>query len=492
VRDLAPGPPRVRGFSPLIAKALAAAAPVTIARDVALGPAWVVGGAIRDAAMGRRVLDSDLAVEPGTERELAQSIAAASGGRAFRLSEEFGTWRVVAGDRAWHVDVTRLRAADIEGDLALRDFTINAIALPIDALDDPPIDPSGGLADVEARRLRAVSDRSFADDPLRILRAARLAAVLGLEIEPGTMDLARASAPRAAEPAGERRLAELRGLVGAPDPVRAFELLASLQAVDAVLPELEALRGVEQGPNHHLDVHGHSIEVLRQWLVIEADLEAYTGESAARVGALMGAPLGDGFTRGEGMRLGALMHDIGKPHTKGGHSGFVTFRGHDSVGADMARESLVRLKASRSLSRYVEGLTRHHLHLGFMVPERPLARRRVYEYVSRCGDVAPDVTLLTAADRMSARGSGMLASPEMIEAHLALVLEVLPAALDWREQGPPSLPIKGDELAIELGIGEGPELGVVIEELRAAVYAGEVAGRAQVVEHARRMLDAGQ
>ncbi|MDQ3573191.1 MAG: hypothetical protein M3383_10105, partial [Actinomycetota bacterium] len=256
----------------MIGKALAAAAPVIAARDAAVGPMWVVGGAIRDAAMGRPVVDSDLAVEPGTERETAQSIAAMTGGAAFRLSEEFGTWRVVASDRAWHVDVTMLRAADIEGDLGLRDFTINAIALPVNALDGPPIDPAGGLADIEAGCLRAVSSRSFADDPLRILRAARFAAVLGLEIEPGTIDLARSSASHASEPAAERRLAELRELVGAPDPVRAFELLASLGAVDAVLPELEALRGVEQGPNHHLDVRAHSIEVLRQWLVIEADL----------------------------------------------------------------------------------------------------------------------------------------------------------------------------------------------------------------------------
>ncbi len=121
--------------------------------------------------------------------------------------------------------------------------------------------------------------------------------------------------------------------------------------------------------------------------------------------------------------------------------------------------SLERLKASRALRRYVAGLTRHHLHLGFMVHERPLPRRRLFEYLRKCGDVAPDVTLLTAADRMSARGSGAVAAPEMIEAHLELVREVLPDALEWQRSGPPALPLPGDELAREAGIAEGPELG---------------------------------
>ena len=471
-----------------IGDALRGSAAVIAAQTALDRPAWVVGGAVRDAALGRPVVDADLAVNAGDEEAAAREIARGGGGAAFQLSEEFGTWRATARDGAWHVDVTRLRGDDIEADLAGRDFTVNAVAVALADLDGEPLDPSNGLRDLEARTLRAVSPQTFADDPLRLLRAARIAAALGLEIEPDTADLARAEAPRAAEPAGERRLAELRLLVAGDDPIRAFELLHELGAVDGVLPELEALRGVEQNPNHHLDVHGHTVEVLRQLLVIESDLDTYAGASADRVRALLAETLGDGFSRREGLRLGALMHDIGKPATKGEHSGYVTFIGHDSVGADLVVESLGRLKASRALTRYVEGLTRNHLHLGFMVHERPLERRRIYDYVSRCGDVAPDVTLLTAADRMSARGSGPVAAPEMIAAHLELVREVLPAALEWQRTGPPPVPIPGDELARELGIDEGPRLGELIAELRAAVFAGEVSDRDGAVEHARRTL----
>ena len=451
--------------------------------------AWIVGGAVRDAVLGLPVVDADLAVRPGREEAIARAIAR-DGGAVFPLSHEFGSWRAIAADRNWHVDVSALRGGDLAEDLALRDFTINAVALPLGELDSDPIDPFGGLGDLERKLLRAVSERAFADDPLRLLRAARIAAALGLEIDSKTVERGRAAAPRAAEPAGERRLAELRLLVGGPDPLRAFELLDGLGATAGLMPELDALHGVEQNPNHHLDVHGHTIEVLRQLLVIEADLDEYVGVSADRLRELLAQPLGDGFSRGEGLRLGALMHDIGKPATKGEHAGYVTFIGHDSVGADMVAGSLARLKAGRALIRHVEGLTRHHLHLGFMVHERPVSRRRLYEYLARCGDVAPDVTVLTAADRMSARGSGAVAAPEMIAAHLELVREVLPAALDWQRDGPPALPIRGDELADELGIETGPRLGEILAELRAAVFAGEVADRRSAVEHARGALAA--
>lgn len=449
---------------------------------------WVVGGAVRDALLGRAVVDVDLAVEPGSEERVSRVIASEARAAAFQLSEEFGTWRVEARDHSWHLDVTRLRAATIEGDLQLRDFTVNAIAVPIADLDADPIDPTGGVLDADSRTLRATSPRAFVDDPLRLVRAARIAGALDLEIDPETAELARASASRAGEPAGERRLAELRLLVSGPAPLRSLELLDELEATAGILPELDALRGVEQNPNHHLDVHGHTIEVLRQLLEIEADLDGYAGASAARVKALLDEPLGDGFTRKDGLRLGALLHDVGKPATKGEHSGYVTFIGHDSVGAEIVDGALARLKAGRSLRRYVAGLTRHHLHLGFMVHERPLARRRLFEYLSLCGDVAPDVTLLTAADRMSARGSGAVAAPEMIEAHLELVREVLPAALDWHSGGPPALPLPGNELAREAGIEEGPKLGELIAELQAAIFAGEVDGRDEAIAYARKTL----
>ena len=123
-----------------------------------------------------------------------------------------------------------------------------------------------------------------------------------------------------------------------------------------------------------------------------------------------------------------------------------------------------------------------------MIPEAPLPPRRIHDYLRATEPVAADVTLLTVADRLSARGGGPLASPEMVEAHLALARQLIAAALDWRRDGPPAPLLRGDELASELGIEEGPELGEALAELEAAQYAGEISTRPEAVEFARRLV----
>jgi putative nucleotidyltransferase with HDIG domain len=446
-------------------------------------PAWIVGGAVRDALLGREVTDLDLAVS-GDPGATARAIAEATGEHAFELSAEYGTWRVVASGNGWQIDVTALRGAGIEADLAERDFTIGAVAVPLAGGD--PIDPHAGLADLAEKSLRAVSGTSFTADPLRLLRAARLAAELDLEIEPRTVALARAAAARAADPAGERQLVELRQLLGGPDPLRGLDLLAELELTPVVLPEVAELRGVEQGPNHHLDVYDHTIAVLEHTLEVEGDLERFAGDRAAEVEALLDEPLADEISRRTALRFGALFHDIAKPQTRAERDGFVGFRGHDQVGAEVIARICKRLRASRRLAQHLQGLALHHLRLGFLIPEMPLPARRVHAYLRATEPVAVDVTLLTVADRLSARGQGPIARPEMVAAHLKLAREMIAAALEWRRGGPPQPLLRGDEVAAELGIEPGPELGSALAELEAAQYAGEITDRRGAIEHLRR------
>jgi poly(A) polymerase len=449
------------------------------------GPAWIVGGAIRDALLGEEVADADLAVERGREESAARAIAKVAGGSAFRLSEEHATWRAIAPTDGWHVDVVALRAQAIEDDLRARDFTVNAIARPLEGGE--LIDPTGGLADSEARLLRAASENAFRDDPIRLLRAPRLAAGHDLSIDSGTVELARAVSTRAADPAGERQFAELRGIVAGPRPLRGIELLQELDLTEVVLPELEALRGVVQNPNHHLDVFGHTLAVLEEWLGLELDLESFAGEMAPEIDAFLAEPLADDLNRREALRFGALFHDLGKPATRSAGSGYVTFIGHDEVGARIIADVCRRLRVSRKLSTHLQGLALHHLRLGFLIHQRPLSRRTVYDYLVATEPVAADVTLLTVADRLAARGEGPLASPEMVQAHLDLAREMLRDALVWHRDGPPRPPLSGDDLARELGIEPGPELGRVLEELRAETFTGEISGRAEALERARRL-----
>ena len=176
------------------------------ARAVLAGEvAYVVGGALRDELLGREVVDVDLDIACSDPRTAARAYAAASGGAPFALSERHGAWRVAFAN-GHSVDFAPLRGS-IEEDLAQRDFTVNAIARPI--AGGELIDPTGGMADLQVRRLRAVSGEVFSDDPLRLLRAVRLEEELGLRLDEETVRLARAQADQVRKPAGERILAEL-------------------------------------------------------------------------------------------------------------------------------------------------------------------------------------------------------------------------------------------------------------------------------------------
>jgi hypothetical protein len=174
-----------------------------LAREVLEGQeAWVVGGAVRDELLGRDVVDLDIAVRD--PRATAREYAKRSGGAPFPLSERHGAWRVALEGRT--VDFTPLLGS-IEDDLATRDFTINAIAVPL--AGGEPADPYGGRADMEERIIRAVSASVFADDPLRLLRAVRLGDELAFRLDPQTEQLVREHAELVTRPAGERTYAEL-------------------------------------------------------------------------------------------------------------------------------------------------------------------------------------------------------------------------------------------------------------------------------------------
>jgi putative nucleotidyltransferase with HDIG domain len=460
--------------------------PVELARTALTGAeAWLVGGVVRDRILGRATKDVDLAVA-GDVEAAARTLGRAARAAVFPLSEEFGGWRVVGRDGAWQADLSPLTGATIEDDLAQRDFTVNAIAEPLGGGE--PVDPTGGVADLAARRLRMVSGSSFARDPLRVMRLPRFACELELTVDAGTRAAAAEEAARLRDVAQERVFAELRRVVGAVDPLRGLELMQEVGATAAVLPELEALRGVEQSQYHHLDVHDHTLAVLAETVAIERDPAAVFGEQhGAALAALLAQPFSDELTRGTALRFGALLHDIAKPQTRGVlESGRVTFFDHDRQGAELSRAILARLRTSEKLRAHVAALALHHLRLGFLVHERPLSRRQVHAYLRRCQPVEVDVSLLSVADRLATRGRK---AEEAIAKHLDLAQELVGPALAWEAGERPSPLLRGDELADALGIARGPLLGELLAELEAAQYAGEVTTREQAVDHARRVLD---
>jgi len=455
--------------------------------------AFLVGGALRDRLLGRATYDVDVVVEGDTE-SAARAVARAGGPAAcFELSRDFGAWRVSARDGSWQVDVEPMRGTGIAEDLAMRDFTINAMAEPIGG--GGLIDPLGGAGDLRAGRLRMASTEAFEDDPLRVLRLARAAVELTLEPDAETAARAAQSASALRDVSAERVFGELRRIIAAPAAHRGLDMLSELTAAAVVLPELEALRGVEQNRYHHLDVHGHTLAVLDRTIELADcsgpfahDLRRTFGEHSGEVMRLLAEPLADEMTRAEALRWGALLHDAAKPLTRevSPDGSRVTFMGHDIRGAELAREVLGRLRASERLRAHVAGLVRNHLRLGFLVHEpQPLSRRTVYRYMRTCAPVEVDVTLLSIADRLATRGDR---AEDAIAAHLEVGEGVLADALAWRASPAPEPLIRGDELAIAVGIEPGPRLGRLLDLLAEERYAGELTGREDAIARAREML----
>jgi putative nucleotidyltransferase with HDIG domain len=474
--------------------------------------AWLVGGAVRDRLLGRPGADLDVVLDgdPGEgAREIARAAKSAGTPAAcFALSQEFGAWRVVAREGAWQVDVEAMRGDSLEADLRLRDFTVNAIAEPL--AGGEPLDPLGGLGDLHAGRLRMASPDAFKDDPLRVLRLVRVAVELELEPEAEAMAAARAQAHRLEQVSPERVFLELQRIVASAQVLRGLELMSELGATCVVLPELEAMRGIEQSRFHHRDVYGHTLEVLERAIELTANPSDLVADSTPASGArypepiaalgeqqrmpvlaLLAEPLADGMTRGQALRWAALLHDAAKPATRSVRvfDRRVTFIGHDVQGAELVRSVFGRLRASVRLREHVAALVRHHLRLGFLVHEpQPLARGTVYDYLHACEPVEVDVTLLSVCDRLATRGAK---AEQAIVAHIDLARRMLDDALEWHRAGAPKPLLRGDQLADQLGIPLGPRVGELLATLVRAQYTGEVRTPEEAVAFALRCARAG-
>jgi tRNA nucleotidyltransferase/poly(A) polymerase len=435
---------------------------------------WLVGGVVRDALLERPLLDVDLATSADPER-LARVIARQVEGTAFALGDRpgdgGGCWRVAARDGAVQYDVCALRGGTLEEDLAARDFTANAMAVALDG-DGSIVDPHHGRRDLAAESLRAVSEGALDDDPLRMLRAARIAHLLGWDIDPSTVEAIRRRAGRATEPAGERTFHELQLLLLHPEAKRGWRLLEQLGLDAVLLPELDACRGMTQSRFHHLDVHDHTLAVLD-------NCEDLLGATEFWI-PLPDEPglVADGWTDEQRLAvlLAALCHDLGKPATRSLHpGGRVGFVGHDDVGRDIVDAIAERWRWSSRLRRRVGQLVGTHLELGYLLHTDRGARER-WRLRRRFGDVVPEAVLLSIGDRLAT--SGLDDRRRWVRAHMELAREVW--ADHWREcrDGVPVPLLDGHAIVEALG-GEspGPRIGALVEALAEAQAVGEITDR---------------
>ena len=474
---------------------------------------YLVGGAVRDQLLGRSSHDLDFVVERNAIK-LARRVADSLNGDFYALDPGRDTGRVIVtgqdGKRTV-MDFAAFRGPDLEADLIGRDFTLNAMA--IDLADTTIHDPLGGVQDLKEKRLRFCTSSTFSDDPVRILRGVRISINYGFHILPDTRKAMKAAASRLGNISPERLRDELFRTLDGIQPEACLRALDRLGALEVVLPELSALKGVEQSEPHIHDVWEHTLAVVG-WLesILVALAPTYDPETAGglfngllvlqlgrfrqQLGEALATPLTADRTQRSLLFLSALYHDISKPHAgRLDEDGRLRFRDHDQQGADVAAARGRQLALSNDEIQRLDVVIRNHMrvlyHTSRLVKEQKSpSRRAVYRFYRDTGAAGVDVCLLALADLRATYEETL--PQETWAACLAVVRILLE---NWYEKPaesitPPSL-LDGDDLMRELDLQPGKQIGDLLEVIREAQAMGEVTTAGQALELARKRMTRG-
>lgn len=467
--------------------------------------AYLVGGAVRDALLRRPSHDLDLAT-PEDGRRLARRIADAFKGDYYPLDPERGVGRAMVSYEGAHysVDVARFRGESLEDDLRGRDFTVNAIAAPLRGDLQRLIDPLNGVQDLFDKRLRRCTPDSIRDDPIRALRAIRQSLQFKLLIERETRADLRTYGVGIAHSSPERVRDEFMTMLGGAKPQAALRALDSLGLLSLIVPEIEAMRGVEQSAPHVYDVWEHSLNAVERMAdVITTISPQRTDESAAdsalglivylldvfrpRLQAHLDSPLPNGRSVRALLVLAALLHDCGKPSTRSlDADGRIHFYRHEVVGAQLAEARAESLRLSNEESGRLAGCVRHHMRPMHLRNAESLSRRALYRFWKATSETGVDVCLLTLADYLAMVGTH-LQVPEWL-AHLQVVRALLDAYFNRRAEvvAPPPL-IDGTTLMEALKLKPSRLVGQLLEQIVEAQATGEISTVEEALALARRL-----
>jgi poly(A) polymerase len=447
---------------------------------------FLVGGTVRELVLGGRTPDLDLAVSSQT-LELAQDLARALGGTYVLLDEKERTARVVAGDDT--LDLAEFRGPTLEEDLKGRDFTINAMALDLEALlagrPLKVIDPWEGLADLAAKQMKMVAADNLAYDPLRLLRAYRFAATHDFKITRETEAAIKVLAPNLARVAGERLHYELFQLLSA---FRAAKILRNMDRVGLlpqVFPELADMKGVAQNGYHHLDVFEHSLETVAQLEEVLAAPARFFVELTPEIQRQAAIPAQAAL-----LKVAALFHDIGKPQVQERrvNPDRYTFYYHERVGVEIFKRAARRLRFSQAQTKAVTHFITWHMRPFLLLPlfiRGELTVRALGRLVKAARGELAGCFALAMADSLAGQGPQ---KPPYSDQRLGKLAE---AAWSFYQErlAPAQLPrlVTGDDLCA-LGLSPGPEFRRLLAAVEEAQWEGQVATREEALALVRRLV----
>ncbi|MCX6013483.1 MAG: HD domain-containing protein [Chloroflexi bacterium] len=446
--------------------------------------AYLVGGFVRDNILNKKTNDIDIAVTGD-----ALSIA-----MQFADNDDNKIARVVLGQ--YYVDLNTI-VDNIDTDLARRDFTVDAMAINLDDIysETKLIDPFHGLDDLKSKIIRTVSNNSFINDPLRLLRAIRLSAQLNFTIEKETEGLIREKAHLISTVSAERIREELCYTLAAPYAAESVRKLDELNILHILIPELTLTKGVEQPVEHYWDVFNHSIETIS---TVERILNAQeTGDSlkdlipwSMEIAAYFKEEPSSSHSRSTLLKIAALLHDIEKPSTKNieAESGRTRFIGHDKEGSNTARKIMERLRFSNKEVKAVETMIKYHMRPTQLTSHFKVmpTNRAIYRYYRDTGDEGIAVLFLSLADHLAARGPTL--DKTQWQDHTNLVKYVIIQNHNDRTIVMPLKLIDGNDL-INMGLSPGSSVGSILETVREAQAAGEIGSRDKALELAQKLIN---
>jgi tRNA nucleotidyltransferase/poly(A) polymerase len=467
---------------------------------------WLVGGALRDKFLNRETLDYDFAVDENA-RDLARTFANSLGAHYFDLDPQRDTGRVIYLDKSDHryiFDFARLRGNSIEEDLISRDFTINSLAIDLLAPHEL-IDPTKGLRDIKDGHLRASSLHSFVDDPVRVLRAVRFSILIKGRIEANTLRLLRDSAKELVNVSIERIRDEIFRIFALSNPISALRLMDHLNLFSLVFPELEAVRDVSKSAPHERDGWNHTLAVvdhLGSLLTVmspehgpDGASQLVLGEYKLRLGRFrneLNEYFNGQLSQGRSIRqliiLAALYHESGKPMVMKEVDGSIQYHDHEKQGAEIIRERANVLRLSKSEISWLAGVIEGHLRPSLLSRNGEITNRSIYRFLRDTEGTVPGVLLLSLADVLAKSDPPI--DQEIWGAHIEIVRELLGAYFSHDGISLQQEPLlRGDEIASELGIAPGPEIGRIIMELKEAQAVGEVRTKSEAIAFAQDIKD---
>ncbi|MDD5097995.1 MAG: HD domain-containing protein [Candidatus Omnitrophica bacterium] len=451
---------------------------------------YLVGGALRDLILNRKKdnPDFDFCLKKGSinfGRTLAKQLRCGF----VVLDEEHAACRLVKKfeGKIYTFDFTDFRAATLEKDLLHRDFTINSMAVKFEDvfsgkdLNTLIVDPYFGRADLKNKIIRVSGKNSFQEDPLRILRAFSFSCMLGFSLDKETLRLAKDKKHLISEVSSERIREELFKIFDSRTAYTSLVALDKLKILEIIFPEIKPMRGIGQGPYHHLDVWQHTLETLNQFeLLLQAvkqDLE---------ISGYLSQELSSLRKRSSLLKLACILHDVGKPGAMRREKRKIIFHGHERIGLGLARVICRRLKLANDETRSLERIVLWHLRPGYLANNGRPTERAIFRYFRDAGNDALAVLLLSLADQRATKGPLTTAFSRV--RHEKTVKALIHRLLNQNKEKKPVPFLNGNDVMRKFKLMPGPLIGKVLLGLEEAQAIGKIKNKTEAFKLAATLI----